>query len=84
MKNASIPAKLLILVIRAYQSLVSPLLGNSCRFYPSCSAYCLEAVRRRGAARGLKLGIVRVLKCHPLHPGGFDPVPGADPSGRRS
>ena len=71
----STPGKLIILLIRVYQAAVSPLLGPCCRFYPSCSAYCLEAVRVHGWPRGLLLGLRRLLKCHPFHPGGVDPVP---------
>ena len=62
-------------LIRIYQRSVSPLLGARCRYYPSCSQYALEAVRMHGPARGLWLGVRRVARCHPLHPGGFDPVP---------
>nr|VFK42669.1 MAG: putative membrane protein insertion efficiency factor [Candidatus Kentron sp. TC] len=61
--------------IRLYQYAVSPFLPPSCRFYPSCSAYALEAVERYGCVRGLWLGARRILRCHPWHPGGFDPVP---------
>jgi len=68
-------AKTVELLIRAYQRLLSPLLGPRCRFYPSCSQYTLEAVRTHGAARGLWLGVRRISRCHPLHPGGIDPVP---------
>jgi uncharacterized protein len=63
------------LLIRTYQRLLSPLLGPRCRFYPSCSQYTLEAVRAYGPARGLWLGARRISRCHPLHPGGIDPVP---------
>lgn len=65
----------LIGLIRSYQACLSPLLGPCCRFHPSCSRYAVEAIRRHGAWRGLALGIGRLLKCHPFHPGGFDPVP---------
>jgi putative membrane protein insertion efficiency factor len=61
--------------IRAYRALVSPLLGQRCRFHPSCSAYAVEAVERHGVARGFWLAVRRVARCHPLHPGGYDPVP---------
>ena len=62
-------------LIRAYQLAISPLLGPRCRFYPSCSQYTLEAVQSHGVVRGLYLGARRLLRCHPWHPGGFDPVP---------
>jgi hypothetical protein len=65
--------------LHGYQRFVSPLLGSSCRFYPSCSQYTLEAVQLHGVARGLYLGLRRVLRCHPWHPGGVDPVPPPPP-----
>ncbi|HET7922777.1 MAG TPA: membrane protein insertion efficiency factor YidD [Gammaproteobacteria bacterium] len=68
---------LLIALIRAYQLVISPLLGPRCRFYPSCSAYAIEAIAQHGALRGGWLSLKRLLRCHPLHPGGVDPVPGA-------
>ena len=67
--------RLLIGVVRVYQVLLSPWLGGACRFYPSCSNYAVEALSRHGAARGLMMALGRLLKCHPLHPGGVDPVP---------
>ncbi|MGH8970267.1 MAG: membrane protein insertion efficiency factor YidD [Actinomycetes bacterium] len=67
--------RLLILPIRVYQLVVSPLLGPRCRFYPSCSAYAIEAIATHGALRGLYLGTRRLLRCHPWNPGGVDPVP---------
>lgn len=66
---------LLRILIRTYQLLVSPLLGPRCRFYPSCSQYALEAVARHGALRGSWLALRRLARCHPLHAGGYDPVP---------
>jgi len=66
---------LLLALFRAYQYAVRPLLGANCRFYPSCSDYAKEAVERHGAYHGARLALCRVLKCHPYHPGGFDPVP---------
>nr|VFK40742.1 MAG: hypothetical protein BECKSD772F_GA0070984_106915 [Candidatus Kentron sp. SD]VFK46195.1 MAG: hypothetical protein BECKSD772E_GA0070983_106815 [Candidatus Kentron sp. SD]VFK78435.1 MAG: hypothetical protein BECKSD772D_GA0070982_10159 [Candidatus Kentron sp. SD] len=62
-------------LIRLYQYAVSPFFPPSCRFYPTCSAYALEAVERHGCMRGLWLGARRILRCHPWNPGGFDPVP---------
>ena len=66
---------LLTALIWIYQATVSPLLGGSCRFHPSCSNYCAEAIATHGPARGLRLGVSRLLKCHPFHAGGLDPVP---------
>lgn len=60
--------------IRAYQRLISPWLPKSCRFHPSCSEYFRVAVEKHGAARGSWLGIKRISRCHPLNPGGYDPV----------
>ena len=65
----------LTLPIRAYQLLVSPLLGPRCRFYPSCSSYALEAIRAHGPLRGTWLAGRRLLRCHPWNAGGLDPVP---------
>lgn len=59
----------------AYRRYVSPLLGRHCRFHPTCSRYALEAVAAHGPARGAWLALRRLLRCHPLHPGGWDPVP---------
>ena len=68
---------LLILPIRVYQLAVSPLLGPRCRFYPSCSAYAVEALQVHGPLRGTVLAARRLLRCHPWNPGGVDPVPPA-------
>lgn len=68
-------AKLFIFVIRGYQLLISPLLGPHCRFHPSCSHYAVEALQRHGVLYGGYLSLRRVLRCHPWHPGGVDPVP---------
>ncbi|MFI4880139.1 MAG: membrane protein insertion efficiency factor YidD [Steroidobacterales bacterium] len=65
------------LLIRIYQWTVSPLLGPRCRFYPSCSHYALVAVLRFGVIKGSWLAMRRLGRCHPWHPGGFDPVPSA-------
>lgn len=62
-------------IIRLYQRFISPILPPSCRFVPSCSRYSYEAIERYGVARGGWLGVRRLLRCHPLHPGGHDPVP---------
>ena len=68
-------SRVLIALIRVYQRLISPLLGPHCRFTPTCSSYGIEALRRFGVIKGSWLTVKRVLKCHPLHPGGDDPVP---------
>ncbi len=65
----------LIWMIRGYQLAISPLLGNRCRFFPSCSDYALEALERHGMSKGIWLGLRRVGRCHPWCPGGYDPVP---------
>lgn len=67
--------KAALLFIRAYQLLASPLIPSCCRFAPSCSHYAAEALRRYGFMRGINLGLKRLLRCHPFHPGGLDPVP---------
>ncbi|HEY0358563.1 MAG TPA: membrane protein insertion efficiency factor YidD [Mycobacteriales bacterium] len=70
-------ARLLLMVVGAYRRWVSPALPPRCRFYPSCSAYAVEALREHGAVRGGALTLWRLLRCHPFHPGGHDPVPPA-------
>ncbi|HEX5535176.1 MAG TPA: membrane protein insertion efficiency factor YidD [Actinomycetales bacterium] len=70
-----LPALLLIGLLRGYQLVVSPLLGQTCRFYPSCSAYAVGALREHGALRGTWLTARRLARCHPWNPGGVDPVP---------
>ena len=74
-----VPAAILTTLIRGYRLLVSPFLGANCRFYPSCSAYGLEAVQTHGAAKGGWLTVKRICRCHPWHPGGYDPVPCSHP-----
>ena len=68
-------ARVLALPIIAYRRWISPVLPARCRFYPSCSAYALEALATHGAWRGLRLTLWRLLRCQPFHPGGYDPVP---------
>jgi putative membrane protein insertion efficiency factor len=68
-------ARVLVLPIRLYQLVISPLLGPRCRFYPSCSAYAVEALQRHGAVRGGWLALRRLGRCHPWNPGGVDHVP---------
>jgi hypothetical protein len=71
----SVVARLVVLLIRGYQVTLSPLLPSACRYQPTCSRYALEAVERYGAWRGSWLGAKRIARCHPFHPGGYDPVP---------
>ena len=66
---------LLLGLLRIYRYAISPMLGRNCRFHPSCSVYAVEAVERHGAVRGGWLAVKRVGRCHPFHPGGYDPVP---------
>ncbi|HEX8403406.1 MAG TPA: membrane protein insertion efficiency factor YidD [Duganella sp.] len=72
--------KLLRFLLRAYQLMISPLLGPRCRFYPSCSNYALEALQVHGAGKGSWLAAKRVCRCHPFNDGGFDPVPPVPPA----
>ncbi len=67
--------QLLFILIRFYQIFISPLLGPNCRYVPTCSAYALEAVEKYGSLKGGALALKRVLRCHPFHTGGYDPVP---------
>ncbi|HIV36409.1 MAG TPA: membrane protein insertion efficiency factor YidD [Candidatus Gemmiger stercorigallinarum] len=70
---------LMLLLIRFYQKFISPLFLPCCRFYPTCSAYAFTAIERFGAIKGGYLALRRILKCHPFHPGGYDPVPEKKP-----
>jgi uncharacterized protein len=76
-----LPAATVVLLLRVWQLLVSPVYGQTCRFYPSCSSYALEAVDRHGLLRGGWLALRRLGRCHPWNPGGVDPVP---PKGLRA
>lgn len=67
--------KVLLLLIRFYQKCISPHTPPTCRFYPTCSAYAYEAIVKYGAFKGTYLAVRRLLKCHPFHKGGYDPVP---------
>jgi putative membrane protein insertion efficiency factor len=71
----TVPRTVLILLVRAYQIVLSPLLPASCRYYPTCSAYAIEAFERHGALRGGWLTLRRLARCNPFRPGGYDPVP---------
>ena len=66
---------LLLALIRFYRYAISPLLGQSCRFFPTCSEYTAEAIEKHGACKGSRLGLKRIARCHPWNPGGFDPGP---------
>ena len=82
-RPTSLGARIVSVPIRGYRRWVSPGLPARCRFYPSCSSYALEAVAVHGAGRGLFLALRRLLRCHPFHPGGYDPVPsGSGPAER--
>ena len=71
----SFPARVILRAIRGYQRYITPLFGPHCRFHPTCSAYAGEAIAVHGAARGAWLAVRRIVRCHPWHPGGLDPVP---------
>lgn len=69
----TLPGRLLVLLVRVYQWTISPWLGRNCRFEPSCSQYFIEAVQKYGALSGSLRGVQRICRCHPWHPGGYDP-----------
>lgn len=69
------PAQGAIALVRLYQRWLSPLLGPNCRYYPTCSHYAIGSIQQFGVWRGILLGLARILRCHPFHPGGYDPVP---------
>lgn len=74
-RTPSLLARLLIVLLLLYRRLLSPLLGQNCRFHPTCSCYALDAIRVHGALRGGCLALRRLSRCHPFHEGGLDPVP---------
>ncbi|MCO4836778.1 MAG: membrane protein insertion efficiency factor YidD [Oceanospirillaceae bacterium] len=69
-------SKLMILLVKGYQYLLSPLLGSNCRYYPTCSSYTIEAIQLHGALKGFALGLWRIVRCNPFSKGGYEPVPG--------
>lgn len=71
----SFGSKILIGIVRFYQLVISPMIGSRCRFTPTCSCYAVEALKTHGAVKGSWLSVKRILKCHPLNAGGYDPVP---------
>ena len=75
MGPGGVVARMLVRMVRWYQRRVSPLLPPSCMYMPSCSEYAIQAVRRYGALKGSRLALMRVVRCNPLHKGGYDPVP---------
>ena len=77
-KNKTTPQVLAIGLVKLYQKFISPLLGNNCRFQPTCSFYAIEAINMHGVVKGCWLALKRILKCHPLNAGGEDPVPPID------
>ncbi len=78
--KGTVSARVLMVPIAGYRRFISPLLGPRCRFAPSCSEYALAALAEHGAARGLWLAVARIVRCHPFHPGGYDPVPTRKPA----
>jgi putative membrane protein insertion efficiency factor len=72
---SALATRLLVLLVHAYRLSLGAVLGGGCRFTPSCSSYAIEALERHGPVRGIRLGLARILRCHPFHPAGPDPVP---------
>lgn len=68
-------SRVAVLLVRLYQIVISPLLGANCRFEPSCSQYAIDALKKHGFFRGSWMAVKRIFRCHPFHPGGYDPVP---------
>lgn len=71
----TLPARVALGLLRLYKQAISPWLPRACRYEPTCSVYAREAIERHGLARGSRLALARLLRCHPFQPGGFDPVP---------
>ena len=75
--HISMFAKGLIVLVKGYQYVLSPLLGSNCRFYPTCSSYTIEAIKLHGAGKGFIMGMWRIVRCNPFSKGGYEPVPGS-------
>ncbi len=73
-KEGNLIKRFIIWIIKCYQLFISPLLPAACRYYPTCSEYCSQAVKKYGATKGIYMGLKRIIRCHPFHKGGFDPV----------
>ncbi|MDR1728055.1 MAG: membrane protein insertion efficiency factor YidD [Acidobacteriota bacterium] len=72
---ADLAGKAAVVALKSYKRFISPCLPHACRFEPTCSVYMREAIEKKGLVKGVCLGVRRLLKCHPFHEGGFDPVP---------